>query len=571
MRNWRMGIIFFILFVTGAAIIGRLFSLQIVRGEYYKNLAEKQYKSSKETENKRGEILIYDKNDLFPAAVNKAWPMAYVSPRDIDGKNHDRVAEELAIILNLDKELIKEKLEKNNDPYEPLAHRLSDSEAQKIKELNMKGVNIADEDVRYYPLGDVLAHVLGFVGFDADKRAGQYGVEGFYEKELKGTVSQSVDSRKNTLSKIFEVIGNFVSSKKISSDLILSIDKNIQLVAEDKLKKVISKWSADSGNAIIMNPATGEILAMANYPVFNPNEYFKTEDVGVFLNPSIRNLFEPGSVFKLITMAAALDSGKIAPSTVYTDSGFVEIGGYTIKNWDKKSHGEQTMTQVLEKSLNTGAIFAEKLLNKDDFLNYIRAFGFDKKTGIDLAGEVVGNISNLYFGRDVNYATASFGQGIAITPIELISAVSAIANGGIMARPRVLSSFRDQDGKIIKIETDDGERIISSAAARSLAEMMVSVVDSGYDKAAKVSGYYVAGKTGTAQVPLKNEKNYGEETIHTFVGFAPAFNPRFAILLKIDNPKGINFASNSLSQTFGQLTEFMLNYYGIPPDYKPKK
>ena len=570
MRNWRMGIIFFILFIMGAAIVGRLFSLQIIRGEYYKNLAENQYKAQEKTENKRGEILIYDKNDFFPAAVNRKWPMVYVSPKDVSEQDRDRATEGLAIILDLDKESIREKLEKKNDPYEPLAHRLSDNETQKIKALGIKGVNITDEEARYYPLGNVLAHVLGFVGFDTDKRVGQYGVEEFYEKDLKGTKNQSVNNDSSTLNKFFEVVGKFVSFKTKSSDVILSIDKNIQLVAEDKLKQVMDKWSADSGNAIIMNPVSGEILAMANYPTFDLNEYFKTEDVGVFLNSSIHDLFEPGSVFKIITMAAALDSGKITPSTVYSDVGFVKMGGYTIKNWDKKSHGEQTMTQVLEKSLNTGAIFAESLLSKDDFLKYIRSFGFDKKTGIDLAGEVAGNISNLYFGRDVNYATASFGQGVAVTPIELISAVSAIANQGIMVRPRVLSSFRNQDGIIARVESDKGERIISAAAARSLANMMVSVVDNGYDKAAKVPGYYVAGKTGTAQVPLKDEKNYGEETIHTFVGFAPAFNPRFAILLKINNPKGINFASNSLSPTFRQLTEFMLNYYGIKPDYEPK-
>ena len=565
-----MGIIFFILFIMGAAIVGRLFSLQIIRGEYYKNLAENQYKAQEKTENKRGEILIYDKNDFFPAAVNRKWPMVYVSPKDVSEQDRDRATEELAIILNLDNKSIREKLEKKNDPYEPLAHRLSDNETQKIKALGIKGVNITDEEARYYPLGNVLAHVLGFVGFDTDKRVGQYGVEEFYEKDLKGTKNQSVNNDSSTLNKFFEVVGKFVSFKTKSSDVILSIDKNIQLVAEDKLKQVMDKWSADSGNAIIMNPVSGEILAMANYPTFNLNEYFKTEDVGVFLNSSVHDLFEPGSVFKIITMAAALDSGKITPSTVYSDVGFVKMGGYTIKNWDKKSHGEQTMTQVLEKSLNTGAIFAESLLSKDDFLKYIRSFGFDKKTGIDLAGEVAGNISNLYFGRDVNYATASFGQGVAVTPIELISAVSAIANQGIMVRPRVLSSFRNQDGIIARVESDKGERIISAAAARSLANMMVSVVDNGYDKAAKVPGYYVAGKTGTAQVPLKDEKNYGEETIHTFVGFAPAFNPRFAILLKINNPKGINFASNSLSPTFRQLTEFMLNYYGIKPDYEPK-
>src|SRR3989338_1398011 len=211
MRNWRMGIIFFILFIMGAAIVGRLFSLQIIRGEYYKNLAENQYKAQEKTENKRGEILIYDKNDFFPAAVNRKWPMVYVSPKDVSEQDRDRATEGLAIILDLDKESIREKLEKKNDPYEPLAHRLSDNETQKIKALGIKGVNITDEEARYYPLGNVLAHVLGFVGFETDKRVGQYGIEEFYEKDLKGIVNQGVNSDSSTLNKFFEVVGKFVS------------------------------------------------------------------------------------------------------------------------------------------------------------------------------------------------------------------------------------------------------------------------------------------------------------------------------------------------------------------------
>lgn len=566
MNRWRIYIVLFLLFVFGAAIIGRLFSLQIIYGTYYKGLAGSQHRLEKIVENRRGEIFIRDKDELFPVAVNRKWPMVYLVPKDIGKEDIERVASELARILNLKKDFIFSKLGKSNDPYEPLTHRISDEEADQISKLNLPGVEIKNEDLRFYPLGGALAHVLGFVGFKGDKRMGQYGLEEFYEKELSGKAGRII-TEKDAFGRIIGIAERFMNPATPSRDLILTIDKNIQFMAEDKLSFLVKKWEADSGSIIVMNPANGQIIAMANYPVFNPNEYYRVEDINIFLNPITHNLFEPGSVFKPITMAAALDDGKIAPETRYTDGGLLKIGGYTIQNSDRKSHGSQTMTEVLEKSLNTGAVFAVSLLDKDVFLKYVRRFGFDENTRIDLAGEVSGNISNLYFGRDINYATASFGQGIAITPIELITAISGIANQGAIMRPYIVAGFRDDSGKTTDIKPRKLEQVVSPESARKLTKMLVSAVDNGYSKSMKIAGYNIAGKTGTAQVPSEDKRGYGDETIHTIVGYAPAFNPRFTLMIKINNPKGARFADNSISPVFRQVIEFMLNYYGIAPDY----
>ncbi len=565
--SWRIYTILLLLFLMGAAITGRLFLLQVVNGSHYKELAGNQQKVKKDIKNERGNIFIHDKEGLFAVAVNREWPMAYLVPKDIKEEEREEVALGLSEILEMDKEEIMQKINKIEDPYEPLANRLDDEAVNKINELDMSGVGVANESLRYYPLNNTLSHALGFVGFSEGEKVGQYGVEGFYEKDLRGEIGQ-VMAETDALGRIIGVAEKLIKQSKPSKDIVLTVDKNVQFAAEEKLKGLVEKWEADSGGVIIMSPKDGSVMAMASYPDFNLNEYFNVEDINVFSNPLISGLFEPGSVFKPITMAAAIDSKKMTRGTVYFDEGFVKRGGYTIKNSDSKSHGNQTMTEALEKSLNTGAVFAAELLDKDEFLKYVKQFGFGSKTKVDLAGETNGNISNLYFGRDVNYATASFGQGIAVTPMELISAISAIANGGLMARPHILDGFLNDNDELESVVFDDFEKVISPDAANSLSQMMVSVVENGYGSAVQIPGYYIAGKTGTAQVPSKDSKGYGEETIHAFVGFAPAYDPRFAIVIKIDNPKDVRFAASSVGPSFRQLTEFMLNYYGIAPDYE---
>ena len=273
---------------------------------------------------------------------------------------------------------------------------------------------------------------------------------------------------------------------------------------------------------------------------------------------------EPGSSFKPITMAMGLDLGVVTPQTTFKDDGFREVAGYRIKNFSERVFGTVTMSQVLERSVNTGAMYVQDQVGDDNFLNYAINFGFGQKTGIDLPGEVPGDITNLYSGRKINFLTASFGQGIAVTPVQLINAYSAIANGGKLMKPYIVEKIIKEGGEEEVIQPEIVAIPISEKTATKLKSMLVGVVDNGFDKA-RISGYDIAGKTGTAQIPDGKGGYLEDEYIHDFLGFAPAFDPKFVILIKVDRPKGITFAADSLSPTFRDIAVFLLNYYSIPP------
>ena len=346
----------------------------------------------------------------------------------------------------------------------------------------------------------------------------------------------------------------------------MTIDKNIQAYAEDKLESVLKKWNAQGGTIIVQDPNTGKILAMADKPSFDPNNYSDYQP-GLFLNKSVQEVFEPGSSYKPITMSAGLDLGKVTPQTTFTDVGFIQAAGYTIHNFSDKVFGFQTMSQVLEKSINTGAMFVENLVGDENFLNYAINIGFGQRTGIDLPGEVNGDITNLYSGRKINYLTASFGQGIAVTPMQLINAYSAIANGGKLMKPYVVEKIIKEGGDEVVTKPEIMSIPFSEKTSGKLKTMLVGAVDNGFDKA-KIKGYDIAGKTGTAQIP-DGKGGYDEkEFIHNFLGFAPAYDPKFVILIKMDRPRGIAFAADSLSPTFREMAAFLINYFKIPPTRK---
>ena len=393
---------------------------------------------------------------------------------------------------------------------------------------------------------------------------GRYGVEEYYEEKLAGKAG-FVEAKKDSLGQLISVGDRILSQPEDGVDLILTIDPNIQFFIEGKLKETIERLRAPSGTIIVMEVKTGAIKAMANWPDFDPNKYNEVKDPHLFLNPAISETYEPGSIFKPITMAGALDEGVIEPNTTYEDKGFTEVEEHIIRNALERAEGIQTMTQVLEKSLNSGAIFVQQKLGKDDFKKYVEKFGFGSKTGIDLSGEEKGNISNLKKKGNVEYATASFGQGIAVTSIQLITALSAIANDGILLRPYVVEKIIYKNGEEKLTQPKEIRRVISSETASRLTAMMVSVVKNGYSKKAGIPGYLIAGKTGTSQIPDLEKGGYTEETIHTFGEFFPALNPQFSVLIKIDKPKVIRFAADSLTPVARQITEYILNYYEIPP------
>ena len=570
--NFRINLFFVIVLVVSGLILYRLFVLSYIRHSAYFRTATAQRENIVNVL-ARGNIYLKDStsNNLFLAATNKKIPLAYIVPAKVDWKNDEVKISRVTDILKTDKDQILNTIQLEQNSSKVLARRLDVNQVEQIKNLNLKGLGISYETDRFYPGQKLASNVIGFLGYNPNGRSGQYGIESYYDDDLFG--KKATEASKST--GVINFIKNLIyDSKDISSagrnnifnrpsDIVLTIDKNIQVYAEDKLESVLKKWNAQGGSIIVQDPNTGKILAMADKPSFDPNDYSDYQP-GLFLNKNVQDVFEPGSSYKPITMSIGLDLGKVTPQTMFTDTGFVQAAKYTIHNFSNKVFGSQTMSQVLEKSINTGAMFVENIVGDDNFLNYSINTGFGQRTGIDLPGEVNGDIANLYSGRKINYLTASFGQGIAVTPIQLINAYSAIANGGKLMRPYVVEKIIKEGGSEEMTKPEVVSIPFSEKTSNKLKSMLVGVVDNGFDKA-RIKGYDIVGKTGTAQIP-NGKGGYDEnEFIHNFLGFAPAYDPKFVILIKMDRPKGIQFAADSLSPTFREVAQFLINYYRIPP------
>lgn len=502
-----------------ALIFFRLYFLQVIDYSSFRALADNQHNIFKKLIPERGEIFLKDKDGLFPIALNREAKMAYAVPQEID--DPQKTSAEIADNLNLNREELLAKFSKEGDLYEVVKNRLSEVEVEKINSLNLKGIHLTDEIYRYYPSSELASQVVGFVGWEEEGLAGKYGVEASFEKRLggeEGDIFQNRDSSGNWIT----VGERKITEAKNGESLVLTLDHIVQYETEKILKSAVLQFEAESGSVIVMETMTGRILSMANYPTFNPNEYSQVENMDLYRNPAVSDAYECGSVFKPITMASALDSGRLTPETTYVDSGVVQEAGYSIRNSDLKAYGSQTMTEVLEKSLNTGAIFAEKSLGNKNFLEYLKRFGFGEGTGIELVGEGQGNISNLKnLKSSIEFFTASFGQGITVTPLQLITAYNALANGGILLKPQIVERVIYPDGSDEEILPEEVRRVISQKAALQISQMLRSVVVKGHGKRADVPGYLVAGKTGTAQVASGEKKGYADnQHIGSFAGFA---------------------------------------------------
>ena len=567
--NFRINLFFVLVLIISGLVLYRLFILSYIRHSVYSRTATAQ-KENITNVLARGNIYMKDQtsSNLFLAATNKKFPLAYVVPAKVDwGADGEKISQ-VAGILKIDKDRILNIIQSEQNSSKVLARRLDANQVEEIKKLNLKGLSVSYETDRFYPGQELAANVIGFLGYDLNGRSGQYGVESYYDNDLFGKTA----AKESSITGFAGFVKNLIYGNKDNNafnrpaDIILTIDKNIQAYSEDKLESVLKKWNAQSGTIIVQDPNTGKILAMAGKPSFDPNNYSDYQP-GLFLNKSVQEVFEPGSSYKPITMSAGLDLGKITPQTTFTDVGFIKAAEYTIHNFSNKVFGLQTMSQVLEQSINTGAMFVENIVGDDNFLNYAINIGFGQRTGIDLPGEVNGDITNLYSGRKINYLTASFGQGIAVTPIQLVNAYSAIANGGKLMRPYVVEKIIKEGGEEIITKPEIVSIPFSEKTSSKLKTMLVGVVDNGFDKA-RIKGYDIAGKTGTAQIP-DGKGGYDEnEFIHNFLGFAPAYEPKFVILIKMDRPHGITFAADSLSPTFREMAAFLLNYYKIPPTRK---
>lgn len=560
----RLQFLFLIVILICLSILIKLFYLQVIKKDFYNTKAEAQHFMVNNIQPKRGEIFLDSMdNTEYPLAINRTYLKLYAIPNLIEA-DILKMSQDLAEILDMDTETIYYRLSKEDDIYEPIKSKLTDEEIKKINKLNYKGLDFIKETYRYYPDGMTSSHIIGFVGYQKDELVGNYGLEGYWEKELRG-LSANFTSEKDVGGN-YITIGKTDGNKEVvnGQDLYLTIDQAIQHFSCDELKKSVESYEALGGSVIVLNPNSGDILAMCNYPEFDPNNYSQVENIEAYNNGSIFYAYEPGSVFKAITMAMALDLDLVAPDTTYFDTGFYEVEDYIIKNSDLKAYGEQSMVQVLDESLNTGAAWVAEKIGHERFKNYAENFGFGQKTNIELNSEVAGNINNLNKSGRVYLTTASYGQGITVTPLQLITAFGSLANEGYLYKPRIIKKIVYPNGKIEETHPDLIGKVISDKAAKQISAMLVSVIESGHASLAKVDGYYLGGKTGTAQI-ARGGRYSSENTNHTFVGFGPSKDPKFVILTKLNSPKRA-WAALTAAPLFGKISKFILDYYKISPE-----
>ncbi len=527
---YRFSIIVAALVIAYGFLTFHLYQVQLVKGGYYLAEAQSEISGSGSAEASRGSIYFTDNNgNAFPAAVNQNFPVIYAVPASI--KNPAAAAASVSPILGIPVTALTKLFSKPNDQYELLENKADQSVADQITKLNITGVVADYEPGRLYPLSTVASQILGYVGPNTSNNgvSGYYGVEGFYNETLAD-----------------------------GSDLTLTIDPNIQIEAEKVLDDLVAANGATGGSVIVEDPQTGRILAMGGTPSFDPNDY-SSSTFADFLNTNVQSVYEPGSIMKVITMSAGIDSGKITPDTTYDDKGSVTINKAHITNYDLTTHGAYgagtTMTQVIEHSINTGAIWAENQTGNDIFVSYLKKFGFGQKTGIDLPGEVSGNMSQLVSASpQVDWDTAAYGQGVAVSPVELMTAIAGIANGGMLMRPYLNAALSPQEIG----------RAISTSTAAQVTKMMVDAVDLA--QVANINGYSLAGKTGSAFIPNPAGGGYLNELTDSYIGFGPTANPRFLAFIRLNTIPVTSLAAETVVPAWKQLAQWIINYYNIPPD-----
>lgn len=553
----------------GTLIVMRLFYLQVLDYSDFTAKAADQHFGEYTVNADRGEIFLQDGNNLYPVAVNKEYEMVYIAPKEITDPQY--VARELSSILNVSYDEVLHKALKQGDPFEIIKKKISESELSTLKEKKILGVHTMPEKYRHYPGNTLAAQVVGFASLDPDVKNPGYGIEAFFNQELAGK-SGEIRQEKDAAGRWIPLADRDVVKVEHGDDLILTIDKTIQHETERILTTGVEKYGADSASAIIMDPRTGKILAMATAPAFDPNKYREVTEYQLFLNQNVTFEYEPGSIIKPLTIAFGIEEGKITPDSTYVDPGVISIAGYDIRNAEDKTYGQSSMYKVLDESINTGVIHVEQLIGNEKYKAYMERLGFGKKTGIDLPAETAGNIKNLEnTNKQIQFFTASFGQGITTTPLQMTVAYAALANGGALVQPQIIDKVVKSSGEEILIESREIRRVFSKKTSEEMAKMLRSVVVNGHGKRADVPGYLVGGKTGTAQVAKEGSKGYEEGTsIGSFAGYAPLNDPKYVIVVKIDNPRNVEWAESSAAPAFGEIMKFLLEYSHTTPTEDPQ-
>lgn len=561
----RIKTISIFVFVFSLILVLKLFYVQVIHKGLYEGKADKQYATPSGDIFNRGSIFFSKKDGTLVAAgtVSSGFKVA-LNTKNVT--NPEELYLALAPYTKLDQESFISKATRKNDPYEEVAIHLTKEQADEIGNMHLAGVSIYKDNWRFYPGGSLASQSLGFLAYKNDDRVGQYGLERFYNSTLSKPKDEAYV---NFFAEVFSNIKDSVSSESSKQgDIVTTIDPTTQHMLEQELKGALSKWSADQAGGIIINPSDGEIYAMTGLPDFDLNNFGDVEDIEYYKNPIVESVFEFGSVIKPLVMAAALDVGAVTPETTYVDKGVVVVNKKEIHNFDLKARGLASMQTVLDQSLNTGMVFVESKLGHTNMRNYMKSYGIGERTGVDLPNETYGLIKNLDSPRDIEYANAAFGQGIALTPIGAVRAFSSIANGGRLITPHLVKQIRYDGGIPKTIEYPiKKEGLIKKETADTISRMLVHVFESYDEGKHKFEHYSVASKTGTAQVAMPNGKGYYEDRhMHSFFGYFPAYEPKFLVFMFLKNPKQVKYASQTLIPPFVNITKFLMNYYEVPPD-----
>jgi len=558
----RIWTLFFCSLGFGLVLVINLYNIQITNGSSYALAAADQYIRPNYHQYARGDILMQlPDGERMPLATIQSGFLASVNPRDI--ADPEELYRKLSSIIELDYEQFISRVSRDTT-YVEIAHNIKREEVDKWTSISSE-ITLHPQGWRYYPGDQMASHLTGFVGFQDNVRTGQYGLERFYEDILK---RESRQTRINFFAEAFSNLTASASGYEKEGTLITTIDPVVQSQLEKKLSDLAEDTQSRQVGGIIMDPRTGAIKAMASWPNYNPNTY-GSEDNRLFSNPNIESVFEMGSIIKPLTIAAGIDARAITPETEYYDSGRIEVDGYTISNFDGRGRGYINMQRVLNDSVNTGVVHIVDTMGHGKFADYMNRFGLADKTGIDLPNEAANMLRSFESPRRVEYATASFGQGIALSPIGTIRALSALGNGGLIVRPHLVESIEYENGRTEKTDSSaKTERVISQESSETITRMLVNTVDEALlHGSVKRDHHSIAAKTGTAQIPRTDRAGYRDDAfLHSFFGYFPAFDPEFIILLYILEPRGYQYASQSLTMPFMDLTDFIINHYNIPPD-----
>ena len=570
----RKSAIFRIRIITGVVLflalvlIGRLYQLQVMQRFAFDDTARRQYVHTVKDLYSRGSVFFTarDGEKVSAATIQSGYVLA-IDPSRIT--NPKETYAKLNAVHKVDEASFLEKAARTEKSYQEIEQKVSDADAGTIKALNLQGVQLYRTQWRYYPGDDLAARIIGFVGYAANEGStlsGRYGLERYYDDVLSradGRISV------NFFAEIFSNLGSVIFDPKETrtGDVVTSIEPTVARMLDSQLQKVQDKYSSALTGGIIINPKTGAIYALNAIPTFNLNDK-KDAGIDAFRNPLVENVYEMGSIIKALTMAAGIDSKAVTAATTYFDAGHIELDTYTIKNYDNRGRGTVNMQQVLNQSLNTGVSFVVKTMGKDKFRDYFTKLKLGSETGIDLPNEAHGLVENLQSPRDVEYATASFGQGIALTPIETVRALSSLANGGKLITPHIATKLEYKDGTSKDITYPEGDQVFKKETSEEISRMLTNVVDVALSKGkVKLEHYSVAAKTGTAQIAnVQGGGYYDDRYLHSFFGYFPAYDPQYLIFLYTVEPKGVKYASETLTAPFMELTKFLLNYYNVPPD-----